>query len=760
MFFRYFIDMFTNMIVTLANPLHYTISTFQGSRVFGSFVLALFYVNEFAYKYTTVEYSQIASQHEQRISKMENPALISIIHITVFILIIFLRCASENENIKTKKPCLFLYQFCNTHRLERSKQRTEFLQTTTTVMNTTIDSNHANETADFDPDEHLYGGYYNNGYYYYDYDYDYDDEYLYPEYKDFDGQVCQDNWRCHGELKGYCFCDNLCPMYSDCCHDANITSDHGVHNQPFSCQYIPGVKDVWFVFIIDTCPGGTDYQLNELCIEPNERNIYITTLTSSSSTGFLYKNVHCAMCNGVVDYIFWKADLQCSWSYKDRHKVDNLTIEELLFRDECFMFYKPPLANITHRICNPHINSCPETTNDTTTLSTLYKENAYIECSDGDNKYIFTSDAIYKNLACYECNRRVNTNDSEATCDAGTFQLQNMLDVTRYVGPYTLNMLFDLSTQQLVQTTRSKRNTAVDATSFANRCESDEAFDPFNGECKLLQDINSGNSTKKHRNAKTETGVKKCSHVSFNRNDVELINDTIVQHLDTGTLYDSFRLFNNSVIICIEKEPHVRLKTFVKLDDIFHLSTNGVSMLSLLVTIFIYVRTSLHKLPGKCILCLSLSLLVAQSMLLIGPVAEGNVVFCKVASLVMHYSFMTSFTWMNVMAYDVYYSFSRHFQHSAFKGVKWFLKYSLYAWLLPFVLVTTSFIIDEFSSLTYSPKYADPICWINDPEGLLLFFLGPLAMIMLSNMLFFAMSLRNILHVVSHENRRHSKAET
>ena len=404
------------------------------------------------------------------------------------------------------------------------------------------------------------------------------------------------------------------------------------------------------------------------------------------------------------------------------------------------MFYKPPLANITHRLCYPTINSCPETTYDTTTLSTQYNENVHTECSDGDNNYVFTSDAIYKNLACYECNTGVYTNDSEATCITGTFIIQNMIDPTRYQGPYTLNMLFDLSTQQLVQ--YSKINAVLEVASLA--CESNEVFDPFNGNCKRLYGINSGNSTEEQRNTKSDSIMKTCSHVRFNQNDFELMNDTILHHLDTGKLYDNFRLFNNSVIICIENEPHVRFQKLVQIDDIFHLSTNGVSMLSLLATIAIYVRTSLHKLPGKCLLCLSMSLLVAQAMLLIGPVAEGHVVFCKIASLVTHYSFMTSFTWMNVMAYDIYYSFSRHFQHSAFKGGKWFLKYSLYAWLLPFVLVTTSFVTDEFSSWTYSPKYANPICWINNPDGLLLFFLCPLAMIMLSNMFLFATSLRNI----------------
>ena len=167
-------------------------------------------------------------------------------------------------------------------------------------------------------------------------------------------------------------------------------------------------------------------------------------------------------------------------------------------------------------------------------------------------------------------------------------------------------------------------------------------------------------------------------------------------------------------------------------------------MLSLLGTILIYVKTSLHKLPGKCLLCLSLSLLVAQSMLLVAPIAEENFAWCKAASFLMHYSFMTSFTWMNVMAFDIYFSFTQQFRKASARGMKWFVKYSLYAWLSPLAIVVAAFFIDEFSAWEYRPKYADPICWITDSTGLLIFFLAPLALILLANFVFFVLSLKNI----------------
>ena len=211
---------------------------------------------------------------------MKNQVCTSIIHITAFILIIFLGYTSEVENIK-KKNCTSFFTESVIPTDLNTQTETEFQQTTT-VTNTNVDSNQANET-DIDPDEYLYESHYYNDhyyyydeYYYYDYNYDYyydcDDEY--PELKNFDGQVRQDNWRCHDEQTGYCFCYTLCTMYSDCCHDANITSGRGLHNQPFSCHYIPGVVDSWLVFVIDTCPVGVEHQLNGLCIEPNERNIY------------------------------------------------------------------------------------------------------------------------------------------------------------------------------------------------------------------------------------------------------------------------------------------------------------------------------------------------------------------------------------------------------------------------------------------------------------------------------------------------------
>ena len=572
-----------------------------------------------------------------------------------------------------------------------------------------------------------------------------DDTYTYYDdidYRNLKAHVCLKFWTCdytetdQAHTPNHCFCDPLCAVYKDCCTNANVSPDADIANISFGCSYIPRIYDRWFVFVVNSCPEGTEYELQKLCTEPDEQNVYSSTPVSALNTGFLYQNMYCAMCNEIDDYVFWKAKLRCNWEPSVNSTLRSFSIKKLFLRDECSFFYMPPQANITYRICYPTISSCPEKANESTTLPP--NDNDY-ECKNSGNMYVATSDAIYKNPACYECNHGPDTLNENAACKV-VKTILNITIIDRYQGAYTLNMLFDLSTRQSF-ITRDGNDFKVEMASFIGRCGHGEAYDPFKGQCKSFCDTHLENCA----GSFGQTFGPTCSYVKMNFSDFLLMNDSVIQHLASGKQYRKFKHLEDGVLICVEKISRSdRSNTLIQVDNIFHMSTNGISMLSLLATIFIYVKTSLHKLPGKCLLCLSLSLLVAQSMLLVAPVAEDSVIWCKVASFVMHYSFMTSFTWMNVMAFDVYYSFTKHFQQASARGMEWFLKYSIYAWLAPLAIVVAAFFIDEFSSWKYRPKYADPICWINDSTGLLIFFLAPLALILVTNMFFFSLSFKNI----------------
>ena len=316
-----------------------------------------------------------------------------------------------------------------------------------------------------------------------------DNEYDYSDSKFFDSSLCQKTWNCDYtkdwlDPPYLCFCDDMCTVYKDCCQNAKVRSDGNstVVNASFDCKHIPSINDHWFVYIVNTCPEDTTYDLHRLCIEPTERNIYSTTPVTSFTTGFLYRNVYCALCNGETDYVFWKVVLRCVWDPKDNSKFIGLSIQELYMRDECYLLYKEPIAS-SYRKCYPKITQCPEPSNTATTKNDQ-TGNDVTRCKDGGNRYVFTPDVIYKNPACYQCNKENDTSYSDATCNILVFEEKhfNVIYNPR-IFIHNLNAILDVPSQQLT-VTRYHTETTVDQSSFAGLCEPSEAYDPFNGGCK------------------------------------------------------------------------------------------------------------------------------------------------------------------------------------------------------------------------------------------------------------------------------------
>ena len=306
------------------------------------------------------------------------------------------------------------------------------------------------------------------------------------------------DWECDSYSKASlssCNCDDICHVYDDCCARANSHSyqDYSMKNTSFNCLYIPRIYSRWFVFIVNTCPDGTNYDLQKLCTDPDEHNIYSDTPTTSFGTRFLYRNMYCVMCNGVEDFVLWKVALRCHWKPREHAKFGNLSIEELYLGDKCFLYYKEPLAH-SYRRCYPTISSCPETSNETTVFSDQMDVNI-ARCENDGNRYVYTSDVIYKNPACYECNH--GNGGEEATCSDYAFEdkhINNKLSHRRF----TLNFYFDPSTQRS-EVTRYMYNevTTVEQISFVGRCGPLDAYDPLNGVCRKLcgtSDINCNNN--------------------------------------------------------------------------------------------------------------------------------------------------------------------------------------------------------------------------------------------------------------------------
>ena len=98
---------------------------------------------------------------------------------------------------------------------------------------------------------------------------------------------------------------------------------------------------------------------------------------------------------------------------------------------------------------------------------------------------------------------------------------------------------------------------------------------------------------------------------------------------------------------------------------------------------------------------------------------------------------------MNVISFTVCKTFCASFDNVK-NNRKHFALYSLYVWVSSLIIITIGALMDEMTLWMYRPQYGEGICWITNNKGLIVFFLVPLAIIILSNSVFFSLSVRSI----------------
>uniref|UniRef100_T1J8X7 G-protein coupled receptors family 2 profile 2 domain-containing protein n=1 Tax=Strigamia maritima TaxID=126957 RepID=T1J8X7_STRMM len=170
-----------------------------------------------------------------------------------------------------------------------------------------------------------------------------------------------------------------------------------------------------------------------------------------------------------------------------------------------------------------------------------------------------------------------------------------------------------------------------------------------------------------------------------------------------------------------------------------------ISTVSLFVSLLIYAITN-RKLnyQTKTMMCHMLSLFVFYLLLTIrawGPDFETNL--CLGYSVVVHYFFLASFFWINVMAFDIWKNLPRFATKavSPWKDRRRFVYMSLYAWGLPAVIAVSAVLTDHFApeENVFRPQFGR-LCWFVGIEAKLTFLYGPAAALLGANIMFFVMT--------------------
>ncbi|KAK9869397.1 hypothetical protein WA026_003153 [Henosepilachna vigintioctopunctata] len=180
------------------------------------------------------------------------------------------------------------------------------------------------------------------------------------------------------------------------------------------------------------------------------------------------------------------------------------------------------------------------------------------------------------------------------------------------------------------------------------------------------------------------------------------------------------------------------------------------SCICLVLTIVAYTITSeIRTFFGKILISYCAALLLGFACLsyLSFDLYSKDLV-CRIMGTLGFYLIFSSFTWLNIMCFDIYYTFSSSSPLENKRcSKKWrrFIYYSIYAWGLPLVLSLVCELYLNHVSPMYSTKLIRTNCIFQksdkDAYADLIFSTIPLTVLEISNVIFFVKTVRYYLNV-------------
>ncbi|KAK3090471.1 hypothetical protein FSP39_012131 [Pinctada imbricata] len=203
----------------------------------------------------------------------------------------------------------------------------------------------------------------------------------------------------------------------------------------------------------------------------------------------------------------------------------------------------------------------------------------------------------------------------------------------------------------------------------------------------------------------------------------------------------SFDCDKNSCKICADQlsssstAPSRNIQKENDFETLLSFSCSLISMLSLLVTIATFsLFSSLRSPPGLNTMALSISLLISHGLYSFGMFQTHIEALCIGLGILTHFSWLNSFTWMNVCSFHMYRVFGL-IRFGISSKQRTFLKYVAYSILVPAFIITSHTLLSFYTSNTLG--YGGHMCYISEFQMVLYFFAVPLGVGLSVNIILF-----------------------
>ena len=220
-----------------------------------------------------------------------------------------------------------------------------------------------------------------------------------------------------------CHCDEECGLFGDCCPRCEITTSRSNEGFFSECRstyldisIVPGENEAFWM--VSACPETWgDSGLEETFIEGNcTDGASNLPPVSDTTTGQIYRNEYCAVCNRAMGIIAWRYQLVCSENLAILAAQPGFVLTREILDRECdpCSFVQPELSinDSVARTCYPHIASCLEqsvlTAQTDTPFNNVSYNNLVEQCTTNSGPYslISTDSNVtpFRNQYCAMCN--------------------------------------------------------------------------------------------------------------------------------------------------------------------------------------------------------------------------------------------------------------------------------------------------------------------------------------------------------------------
>jgi len=216
-----------------------------------------------------------------------------------------------------------------------------------------------------------------------------------------------------------------------------------------------------------------------------------------------------------------------------------------------------------------------------------------------------------------------------------------------------------------------------------------------------------------------------------------------------------YYLSNDSIAVCqVPFEAYVQAiskPNKLSPETILSVVCIGLSLLCLFLSVITYMMLPKlrQNLPGKNTMALVCSLLVAQTLYLVGNLSGlgPNDWSCKILGLLIHYTWLWSMFWMNICTFHMFRVLTRTKLMGDSARWKRFLLYHVYALVLPLVFVAINIGVsqDRHGSLGYGSR----ACYIDTQDMIVFTFALPVCLVIVMNLLFFVVVIVKISRTAS-----------